>query len=358
MDTSSPGDSSDKRNNFSVARLPKAWYVATASGALKKTPISTTILGIPLVLFRDTSGTPKALIDRCPHRNAKLSSGQVQGDNLQCRYHGWTFNKSGRCVDIPGFCDEPNNDARRVVSFPVCEQDGYVWVYPEADAQPQTKPEAFDLLHAKGYHALYFNYRVQATMHATLENILDVPHTAFIHKGLFRSSANRQEIQAIIRRSEESVEVEFVGEPRPGGLIGKMLAPSGGIVEHHDRFRLPSIAEVEYRLGSENHLLARNYLTPISDFETHVHLSLAARLRIPAFLVRFVAKRLALRLLKQDQSILLEQRDNIQRFEGERYASSELDVLGPQMLQILRQAERGALKVPVGQEEKTICMKL
>lgn len=358
MDANTIAAPSDSRGHQSIVRPPMAWYAAMTSKALKKGPSAAQILGIPLVFFRDSAGVAKALMDRCPHRNSQLSSGQVQGDRLQCRYHGWTFDGAGHCVDIPGYCDDSNTEARRVSTFPVCEQDGYVWVYPEAGAKPDDAPEPFELLHTKGYRALYFDYRVQASLHATLENILDVPHTAFIHKGYFRSSANRQEIQAVIQRSESSVEVEFIGEPRPSGLIGKLLSPGGGVVQHHDRFRLPSIAEVEYRLGSENHLLARNYLTPVSDFETHVHLSLAARIRIPAFLVRFVAKKLALRLVKQDQSILVEQRGNIQRFGGERYASSDLDVLGPQILQILRQAERGSLKVPAGQEKKTISMRL
>src|SRR5206468_4349675 len=97
---------------------------------------------------------------------------------------------------------------------------------------------------------------------ATAENILDVPHTAFLHRGLFRGgSAHR--ITAVVRRRTDRVEVEYVGEPRPGGLLGRILAPRGGTVTHFDRFILPSVAQVEYRLGERSHLVITNVLTPV-----------------------------------------------------------------------------------------------
>ena len=76
-----------------------------------------------------------------------------------------------------------------------------------------------------------------------------MPHTLFLHGGLFRTAERRNDIEVIVRRREDGVEAEFVGEPRPSGIVGRLLAPGGGVVEHVDRFILPSVAQVEYRLG-------------------------------------------------------------------------------------------------------------
>src|SRR5687767_3824573 len=73
--------------------LADYWYVACTSAELgSKHPLGRTILGLPLVLFRDQRGSPVALRDRCLHRNARLSEGDVlPGGRLGCPYHGWTY---------------------------------------------------------------------------------------------------------------------------------------------------------------------------------------------------------------------------------------------------------------------------
>ena len=78
------------------------WYVACLSADLSRKgdrPVKRTILGSPLVLFRDAEGRAAALVDRCPHRNAPLSFGRIRPDDrtLECGYHGWRFDGAGRC---------------------------------------------------------------------------------------------------------------------------------------------------------------------------------------------------------------------------------------------------------------------
>ena len=68
------------------------------------------------------------------------------------------------------------------------------------------------------------------------------------------------------RRIPQGV-VRFVGEPRPDGLAGQILSPSGGTVTHFDRFYLPSIVEVEYRIGEENHIILNGAITPHGDHD-------------------------------------------------------------------------------------------
>jgi phenylpropionate dioxygenase-like ring-hydroxylating dioxygenase large terminal subunit len=348
----------------SVVKLPGQWFILTTARELGKKPLEKMLMGIPLVLFRDDKGRPGALLDRCPHRNVPLSLGAVVDGQLQCAYHGWRFDTAGSCRFIPSLCGDAEGKARNALSYPAVEQDGFIWVYSTPGLAPDTLPYRFALLGKKGYTSVRQVVQAESTMHAALENALDVPHTQFLHSGLFRAKNRGIEITAIVRRSHDRVVAEYVGEPRPMGLVARILSPSGGLVTHFDRFILPSIAEVEYSLGQENHLLVAAAMTPISDFCTQISSVTSFRLNLlPGWLVRLFLKPLALRIFYQDASILKRQSENIRRFAGEQFASTEIDVLGRHIWRLLRGAERGEGKKetsvnPVGDEIREEQVKL
>jgi phenylpropionate dioxygenase-like ring-hydroxylating dioxygenase large terminal subunit len=326
----------------SVVRLPGHWFIIATSKELAQKPLQKMLLGVPMVVFRDEEGRPGALLDRCPHRNVPLSLGAVVQGQLQCPYHGWRFDTAGACRFIPSLCGDPEAKARHAVSYPALEQDGFVWVYSTAGPMPESRPYRFALLQKRGYTSVRQVVQAESTMHAALENALDVPHTQFLHSGLFRAKNRGIEITAKVSRTADRVVAEYVGEPRPTGLVARMLSPSGGLVTHFDRFILPSIAEVEYSLGSENHLLVAAAMTPISDFCTQISSVTSFRLRLlPGWLIKLFLKPLALRIFAQDATILKTQSDNIRRFGGEQFASTEIDVLGRHIWRLLRGAERG-----------------
>ncbi len=329
------------RGHTSVARLPAFWYVACQSRELGTQPTRRTILGIPIALFRNGQGQIGALLDRCPHRNVPLSEGKVlETGYLECRYHGWQFDVTGLCKLVPGLCGPSEAKGRRAEGFPVREQDGLIWVYPTPDAAPQREPFSLPLVSQREYTTVVREVSVTASVHAAAENALDVPHTAYLHRGLFRSGT-RNKIEAVVRRWHDRVEAEYVGEPRPPGLVGRLLSPSGGTVEHWDRFYLPSVAQVEYRLGPENHILVTTAMTPVSDFDTRMIAVISFRLRLPSRLVKLFLTPLAMRIFRQDAEILERQTDAIRRFGGEQFMSTDVDVLGREIWRLLRRAERG-----------------
>jgi phenylpropionate dioxygenase-like ring-hydroxylating dioxygenase large terminal subunit len=330
----------ETKNVLSVARVADDWYVACFSKELKKKPIARTVLGIPLVLYRTADGTAGALLDRCPHRNVPLSLGKVVGPNLQCVYHGWQFDQTGACKRIPGLYGEHETKGRKVGSYPVVEKQGCVWVYTVQDGEPDHDPFEFPLVGKPGYSTVYKMVQASGSLHAVAENALDVPHTAFLHKGLFRGVSEPNEIDVVVRRWPDRVEAEYIGEPRPTGIVGWILSPSGGPVTHFDRFLLPSIVQVEYSIGSENHIFVCAAGTPETDFRTRLYAVVSFRLRIPHWLVTPLTP-LALRIFKQDAELLSRQTEQIHQFGGEQFASTEIDVLGQHIWRLLRQAERG-----------------
>lgn len=339
---------------FRVARIPSAWYFACTSGALGKRPVAITILDQPLVLYRGRDGRAAALLDRCAHRNAPLSLGRVRGDRLACGYHGWEYGADGVCRRVPALSGRAETSARCVPSFAVRETQGTVWVFAAPDTSPHCEPFTLPHVGEPSYGTFRIDYHVEASLHATLENMLDVPHTAFLHRGLFRGGEPRR-LRVVVRRDRDRVAAQYLGEPLPKGLaarilgVGALRAADAGtgagneeppLLEHFDRFVMPSISQVEYGLG-RNRFVATSLLTPESDFVTRFHTVVAYRLPLPRLVMRALFKPVAMRILGQDARMLARQSANVRRFGSESYVSTAVDVLGPEIWRMLERGERG-----------------
>lgn len=340
------GQSLEPSGRFTHANPGPDWYVACLASELSGSPIARTVLGRPLVLFRDRTGRAAALADRCPHRNVPLSLGRCEGGELECRYHGWRFDRDGACVEVPGLAeDTADRSARRVASFPIVEQDGMVWVAPIGEP-PSPRPQHLRGVGEPGYRTIHLRLDVPGPMAAAVENALDVPHTSFLHRGLFRGRSERLPIGVTVRHAADSVEAVFEGEPVPPGLLAKLIASDTAVIEHTDRFTLPALAQVEYRLD-EREVILNAFYTPVDHESCTLHAAAAFRLPIPTAVARALVVPLAKVVLRQDNRILDEQRRNVSRFGGERYVNTPIDLLGPHILRLLRRHERGEL--PTGE---------
>ena len=107
--------------------LKNAWYVAAWERDLKDRPLGVTLLDEDVVIYRQSNGTVAALEDACVHRKLPLSLGRIRGDNLECGYHGLTFDATGRCVRIP--CADHIPKQARVRSYPLVARYGLLWIW-------------------------------------------------------------------------------------------------------------------------------------------------------------------------------------------------------------------------------------
>ncbi|MCB9682295.1 MAG: aromatic ring-hydroxylating dioxygenase subunit alpha [Alphaproteobacteria bacterium] len=323
-------------------KVTAAWYIACRVDALGAGPVRSMVHGRPMVVFRGAGGDVSVLVDRCPHRNVPLSFGRVVGDTIQCGYHGWRFDGEGTCTHVPGLPGDAGHPARRATVVPSVVQQGFVWVWPDADVAPHGTPFRFRHLDDPAYTTVCRSLPSPGSVFMVVENALDVPHTAFLHGGLFRDdTAQRREVTCHIRRFHDRAECAFVGERRPSGIAGRLLSPSGGDISHVDRFHLPSITEVEYRLGDENHVLLNGACTPVDDTTTIVHAVVSIRSRLPGWLVRPIVQPLALRIFAQDVEVLRLQVDTLQAFGDATFVSTDIDVLGTHILRLMHRAARG-----------------
>ena len=338
--------------------IADTWFIACESKALGARPLAVTVQGQALVLFRGATGQATAFSDRCPHRNVPLSMGTVREGELQCAYHGWRFDSSGACVAVPGLVDGTVGlKSRCAETWATHEADGFVWVYSTSQVTPVAAPYALPHVADRQYSTVRRRFEVKASVHAVVENTLDVPHTAFLHGGLFRTAVKKNVIDVVVRRHPTFAEAEFIGEPRPTGLLGRLLAPGGGVVEHTDRFLLPSIAQVEYRLGARSHLISTSVLTPVSDTLTVVYAVVTFRLPLPGWLVKPFVMPVAQRIFAQDAAVLSRQSEQLAHFGGEKFTSTELDVLGPYVAKLLKQAA-AQQPAPEGVHEHRLKMKV
>ena len=317
------------------AYLVPGWFAACDSTELGSTPIARTICGMPVVLFRSAE-TVTALLDRCPHRHVPLSLGTMVEGTLQCAYHGWRFNNEGRCTKVPGLTTLPSGEAIHCQAFKTMEQDGMVWIALQSVVGlPPRLRFADDPQHVTIRH--------QCTLPGPIldaaENALDVPHTRFLHGGLFRTAQSRTTIEVKVKRYHDRVEAEFFGEPRPTGLVAKFLAMGDGVVRHIDRFIMPGLIEVEYWMG-QAHFIASAAVTPISQFETRLCAAVSVKSRIPASVLR-AAKPLGLKVLAQDAAILAKQTQSAKLWDAAAYASTEIDALGPSIRKLYRIWQEG-----------------
>jgi len=332
----------DATGRYSVARVHDAWYAACRGDELLDAPIARTILDLPLVLYRSAGGVAFALLDRCAHRNAPLSLGSVDSaGHLACAYHGWRFDGTGVCRDVPGLmAGSPASAGRRVPAFAAREQDGFVWVFACPGAEPTSDPPRIPHIDDARYLTVIREYDVECTMHAALENALDVPHTAFVHRGDFRGKESRT-IEAVRRRIPGGIEVEYIGEPP---LSGPTTDAAGRpiVSQHWDRYFVPGLAQVEYKTSSGRHLINTLPHTPVSDFRTRFWL--VSCWKVPADKrdeMRPIIEKQLDTILGQDVEILRQQTRRIRELGGESYRSTPLDLMGPEMLRMLQQAEQG-----------------
>lgn len=161
--------------------LRNSWYVAAhAHELVGNKPVARTICDQALVIFRGEDGEVGILSDRCPHRFAPLSTGEVSGNSIQCGYHGIKFDRTGACTHIPGNLAVPNGfQAKR---YPAAEKHGFVWIWMgERDADPALIPD-FHENHDPGWAPVPGYMNVAANYLLLVDNLLDLTHVVFVHK--------------------------------------------------------------------------------------------------------------------------------------------------------------------------------
>jgi phenylpropionate dioxygenase-like ring-hydroxylating dioxygenase large terminal subunit len=169
------------------------WHPLVASAQVQADPLSVTLLGQQLVVWRNASKHVHVWLDKCPHRGAKLSLGRVVNNRLECPYHGWQF-EAGRCVLVPAQPQWTPPASHCVATFEVRERYGLVWTRLQTPAASLTHElPVFEWEDdANLQKVLCGPYEVATSAPRLVENFLDMTHFSFVHEGWLGSREHTQ----------------------------------------------------------------------------------------------------------------------------------------------------------------------
>lgn len=159
------------------------WYPVCTSEELEDKPVRIEIFGLRFVAYRDSNNAAHVLSDTCAHRGGSLSQGRIEGDCLVCPYHGWQYEGSGRCINIPSQQTGKAPGRAKVDSYPVEERYGIVFAFlgdlPESERPPMYEIPQINFDDWRASKPLVLN--VNCYYERSVENGLDPWHNEFVH---------------------------------------------------------------------------------------------------------------------------------------------------------------------------------
>jgi len=183
-------------------------------------PVRVQLLGEKLIAFRDTQGRIGLIDEFCAHRGVSLWFGRNEDCGLRCSYHGWKYDVTGQCVDLPSEGEAgPMRKRIKLKSYPCIERGGAIWTYM-GPRERKPAPPALEWASVPPERR-YVSKRFQECNYLqALEGGIDSSHVSFLHSGALRrdplfvgSKGNVYNVQDLMPHFEV---VEFEG----GLLIG------------------------------------------------------------------------------------------------------------------------------------------
>jgi phthalate 4,5-dioxygenase len=180
-------------------------------------PVQVQLLSERLIAIRDTDGRIGLMDEFCAHRGVSLWFGRNEENGLRCSYHGWKYDVTGQCVDVPsepassGFCGKI-----KLKSYPCVEAGGVIWAYMGPSAEQPPAP-AFEWVGLPSSHVFLSKRWQESNYLQAMEGGIDSSHVSFLHRcDLDRDPLHRNTSGAKFTRSTNTV---FDILESPGGLL-------------------------------------------------------------------------------------------------------------------------------------------
>jgi len=189
------------------------WHPVLRSRDLRLKPVGVQVDGHSIAVYRTSSGQLAGLADECVHRRMRLSLGDVCGEKLRCKYHGWTFAATGE-GESPG---TPKLHAC-TQAYDVRDEHGAIWVKPqEAEAE-------FPKFNVDGFFPIcVLKHTAEAPLELVSDNFCEIEHTPTTHAIFGYDLARMAEVTVKFEPSEKTVRVVNVGPSKPVGMLLRNL---------------------------------------------------------------------------------------------------------------------------------------
>lgn len=303
------------------------WYIVAERHELgPKTVLQRRVLDEWLVVWRDAEGRAVVGQDRCMHRAGRLSFGSNVQGCVRCPYHGWTYDRTGELVAVPSEgANFKRIGDRRIKTYAVREQDDYVYVRladtPAIEVEPFKMPQYGE----PRYHTVRVQNRMENNVTNCVENFIDIPHTVYVHPGIFRTERG-QRLEATVERKQGSVVAQYRKETDNLGWFARFLNPGGHEIEHSDAYYMPNVTSVVYRVGPRRHFLITSQSVPVTDEETLVYTDLTFDFGVFSWFARPVVRWQGQRVIDQDIEALGRQMAVIRKY-GAEFHNTPADII-------------------------------
>jgi vanillate O-demethylase monooxygenase subunit len=258
-----------------------AWYAAAWSDGLADGQlVARTIMDEPIVLYRKADSGVAAIEDRCAHRFAPLSMGKiVNGDRIQCPYHGLEYDGTGACVRNPhGTKNIPPR--ARVKSYPVVEQHKAIWIWMGDRPADAGKVPDFGVL--DNVPELHTTKRdsivIRANYQLVIDNLLDLSHTSYLHEGILGNQDTVESEITVEQDGDDVVVGRHATNSAPPGMFAQFWPNHPPRVDKFTKMRwmapstlrlLTGICKMGAPPDSGTGYHAIHLLTPENERSTH-----------------------------------------------------------------------------------------
>ncbi|GAB1541849.1 hypothetical protein NUACC21_45220 [Scytonema sp. NUACC21] len=268
---------------------PNYWYPVLWADQLKVAQVMPAVIWQQaIVVYRDANAQLHALEDACPHKGVALHKGKVQGTHLACRYHGWEFDGSGKCVSIPYLPQGQKLPCAQARSYPIQEKYNLIWIFPgDASLSEQCKLPEVPEFDQPEWLMVPIPTHFKAHFSICNENTMDVFH-GYLHQDL---QGWFDPVLINLQATETSVCADYKVSYK--GTLSKFLGLSDSA--HKVTTRTISIRYHYPHYHSSLEGLSSLYLMrlPVSLTETRSFSLFFVKVRLPKWILQPIEKLLA-----------------------------------------------------------------
>lgn len=249
--------------------IKNQWYAVLDSNQLKSNKLlGVTRLNEKLVFWRDEKNQVNCIFDKCCHRGASLSRGKIENGHVQCPFHGFQYDSSGKVRLIPANGRQAKvTDNYRVNSYTVKEAYGFIWLWYSHDKDNIPEIPFFnDLKSGFSYGGFSETWPVHYTR--AIENQLDVVHLPFVHATTIGKGEKTLVNGPVIKWNENLMTFYVKNEKDIGQTPEKPRAIEDYEKLFHLQFQMPNIWQNV--ISDKVRIMAA--FAPIDEENTHIYL--------------------------------------------------------------------------------------
>lgn len=264
-ETPFPRDCTFSKEDWTV--LANYWYPISRIDEISEKPLAVKLLDVDLVVYK---ANEKIIVarDLCLHRGTPLSMGWVEGDNIVCPYHGFSYGPTGNCTSIPAHPDANISPRLCITIYPVALRYGLLWT--SLTGEEETIPPLYAWDDENYLNILPPTIDIDGSAGRQIEGFLDVSHFAWVHHESFGSRDNPFVPSYQVEKTDYGLHAEYVSTVSNYPKGAEHLAPPDFKWLRVFDIYPPLAASLTVHFPNNGQLHILNVLCPISARKTRL----------------------------------------------------------------------------------------